>query len=181
MSICSWTRTSAHLVPTSDLAAWAFVLRASDVSSAIAGLHPACRFAASMEERVATASAAVAEMRRRVFERTRLTCSAGIACNPMIAKIASDMNKPNGQHVVLPTRVAVSAFLAELPVRKIPGIGKVAEKTLQCFDIHTCTQLLSRIAQLSVVFTPHRTEWLVRAAMGIDDTRHAAPEPGPGR
>jgi DNA polymerase-4 len=59
---------------------------------------------------------------------TRLNCSIGISASRMVAKVASDAAKPNGILYVLPGTEA--AFLAPLDVRKIPGVGKVTEKSL---------------------------------------------------
>lgn len=64
-------------------------------------------------------------IRVEVNEETRLTCSVGIAPNTMLAKIGSDINKPNGQFEVPRTRQAVMEFLSDLSVRKVPGIGRV--------------------------------------------------------
>ena len=58
-------------------------------------------------------------MRKEIHERTGLTASAGLAPNMMLAKVASDMNKPNGQYTVSPTRSAVLEFVQKLPVRKV--------------------------------------------------------------
>lgn len=66
-----------------------------------------------------------AEMRQKVLDATGLTCSCGIAPNRMLAKVCSDMKKPNGQYDVQPDPDLVQAFMAPLPIRKIPGIGKV--------------------------------------------------------
>jgi DNA polymerase kappa len=66
-------------------------------------------------------------IRREIIERTRMTASCGIACNKMLAKICSDMNKPNGQ-TYLPSKVEdISKFMKSLPVRKLVGVGKVNE------------------------------------------------------
>ena len=65
------------------------------------------------------AKAVVEEIRARIFEKTGLTASAGIAPNKMLAKVASDMNKPNGQHSVTPTREAVLEFVQNLSIRKV--------------------------------------------------------------
>jgi len=62
--------------------------------------------------------------------RTQLTSSAGIACNKMLAKICTDINKPNGQYRLPPDRDAIRAFVEALPIRKIPGVGKVTERLL---------------------------------------------------
>jgi len=67
------------------------------------------------------------QIRDRIKEKTGLNASAGISINKFIAKIASDVNKPNGQKTVQPEEVI--EFLEELDIRKFYGVGKVtAEK-----------------------------------------------------
>lgn len=67
------------------------------------------------------------EVRKRIYDEVGLTASAGISINKFIAKIASDINKPNGQKTIPPDRVL--DFLEDLDIRKFYGIGKVtAEK-----------------------------------------------------
>ncbi len=61
----------------------------------------------------------VEEIRAQIYRRTGLTASAGIAPNKMLAKIASDMNKPNGQLLVEPTREEILKFMHNLPIRKV--------------------------------------------------------------
>jgi DNA polymerase-4 len=63
------------------------------------------------------------EIRGRIFDETGLQASAGISINKFIAKVASDINKPNGQKTVHPEEVI--QFLEELPVNKFYGVGKV--------------------------------------------------------
>lgn len=82
------------------------------------------------------------EIRRKIWRETGLTASAGIAPNKMLAKIASDWRKPNGQFAILPDEVA--DFMRELPVRKIPGIGPKAEERLREAGIETCGDLQER-------------------------------------
>jgi DNA polymerase-4 len=72
---------------------------------------------------IPTASATAAEIRRRIFEETGLTASAGISYNKFLAKLASDYRKPNGQFVVLPQNGA--AFVEVLTVNKFHGVGPV--------------------------------------------------------
>ncbi|MGL1903328.1 MAG: DNA polymerase IV [Fibrobacterales bacterium] len=79
------------------------------------------------------------EIRRKIFEATGLTASAGVAPNKFLAKIASDLNKPNGQYVVTPD--AIDQFMLPLPVEKIFGVGKVAQKRLKQLGIDTCGDL----------------------------------------
>jgi DNA polymerase-4 len=70
------------------------------------------------------------EIRKRIFEETGLTASAGISINKFVAKVASDYNKPNGQKTVNPEDVLL--FLENLDIRKFYGVGKVtAEKMYQ--------------------------------------------------
>lgn len=76
------------------------------------------------------------EIRERIFKETGLTASAGIATNKLLAKIASDWNKPNGQYVVTPDQS--EAFALALPVGKLFGVGKVTEEALKSHGIHTC-------------------------------------------
>lgn len=65
------------------------------------------------------------EMRLRVQRETHLTCSVGIGPNGMLAKVASDINKPNGQYVLPQDPAALKQFVQTLSLRKVPGIGKV--------------------------------------------------------
>ena len=68
------------------------------------------------------------QIRREIVAETGLTASAGVAPIKFIAKIASDENKPNGQCVITPDQV--SDFLAQLDLKKIPGVGKVTIEKL---------------------------------------------------
>lgn len=78
-------------------------------------------------------------IRRDIFRERQLRASAGVAPNKMLAKIASDWRKPNGQFAIRPEEVA--AFMQDLPVRRIPGVGPRAEALLQARGIQTCGQL----------------------------------------
>lgn len=74
---------------------------------------------------IASAGWLAQDIRYDVFKATGLTISAGVAPNKLVAKIASDFNKPNGLTIVPPDKVF--DFLKDMPVRKIPGIGPVTE------------------------------------------------------
>ena len=65
------------------------------------------------------------ELRQRVLTETGLTCSCGVAPNRMLAKVCSDVNKPNGQCVISSDPKEVRQFVDALAIRKVPGIGKV--------------------------------------------------------
>src|SRR5271156_1929972 len=79
------------------------------------------------------------EIRARIFSETRLTASAGIAPNKMLAKIASDWRKPNGQFAITPDQIA--PFMRELPVRKIWGVGPKSAGKFEAQGIRTCGDL----------------------------------------
>lgn len=88
---------------------------------------------------VALATEIARDIRAQIREETSLTASAGIAPNKFLAKIASDWRKPDGQFVIAPQRI--DAFLAPLPVKKVPGVGKVMEGRLAALGIVTCGDL----------------------------------------
>lgn len=79
------------------------------------------------------------EIRARIFAESGLTASAGIASNKMLAKIASDWRKPNGQFAILPEQV--QEFMTGLPVRKIWGIGPKSAERFAASGIKTCGDL----------------------------------------
>jgi DNA polymerase-4 len=79
------------------------------------------------------------EIRRRIFAETGLTASAGIAPNKMLAKIASDWRKPNGQFAITPGQI--DDFVRELPVRKLWGVGPKSAAKFEAAGIHTCGDL----------------------------------------
>ncbi len=86
-----------------------------------------------------SATAVAGEIRRRVLEERRLTVSVGVGPNRLIAKIASDFDKPDGLTVVKPARV--QAFLDPLPVRRVHGVGPATEKALQELGVATIADL----------------------------------------
>lgn len=74
------------------------------------------------------------EIRQRIKTETGLNASAGISYNKFLAKVASDLNKPNGQAVITPEKA--EAFLEKLPIEKFFGIGKVTAEKMKSLGIH---------------------------------------------
>jgi len=90
----------------------------------------------TLNKRGLASATEVAEMiRREIREETGLTASAGVAPNKFLAKIASDWNKPDGLFVIRPRDV--DAFMLQLPVGKIPGVGRVTRQRLSELGIET--------------------------------------------
>ncbi|CAN0076948.1 unnamed protein product [Lampetra planeri] len=126
-------------------------------------LSTAVVFGLSVEE-------AVGEMRFRIEQKTGLTASAGIAPNMLLAKVGSDMNKPNGQYRLEPTRDAIRNFVDELPIRKVSGIGKVTEKMLNALDVFTCAHLHRQRALVALLFSEGSCQHFLRISMGLGST-----------
>ncbi|XP_066473385.1 DNA polymerase kappa [Tiliqua scincoides] len=117
-----------------------------------------------------SAEQVVEEIRFRIEQKTNLTASAGIAPNTMLAKMCSDQNKPNGQYRIPPEREAVMNFIKNLPIRKVPGIGKVTEKMLKALGIVTCSELYQQRALISLLFS--ETSWrnFLEISLGLGST-----------
>ncbi|XP_073440202.1 DNA polymerase kappa isoform X2 [Dendrobates tinctorius] len=118
-----------------------------------------------------SAEDAVREMRFCIEQKTTLTASAGIAPNMMLAKVCSDKNKPNGQYIIPHDKQAVMDFIKDLPIRKVPGIGKVTEKMLRALGITTCTDLHQQRALLSLLFSDISWHNFLHISMGLGSTR----------
>lgn len=80
------------------------------------------------------------EIKRLIKEKTDLNASAGVSYNKFLAKIASDMDKPDGLYLITPEQGP--EFIKTLPVRQFHGIGKATEKRMKEFGIHTGEDLL---------------------------------------
>ena len=107
------------------------------------------------------------QIRADIFNELNLTASAGIAPNKFIAKIASDENKPNGQCVIPPNKVA--SFVEQLSLIKIPGIGPKTFQKLQQAGFSNCRDVrASSIAHLSPIVGKFAVS-LYQKAHGIDN------------
>jgi len=103
---------------------------------------------------------------RTIKERTDLNCSVGLSTSHLVSKIASDQAKPHGLLYVLPTCEA--QFLAPMPIRRMPGIGKVTEPELRSLGITTIGDLqrMGRV-KLRERFGKFG-EWLYTKSCGLD-------------
>ena len=116
------------------------------------------------------AQEAVRELRFRIEQKTRLTASAGIAPNVMLAKICSDRNKPNGQFFLEPDCDVLLKFVRSLPIRKISGIGRVSEQMLKALGIETCEDLYTKRDLLYLLHSPVSFRFLIEVSLGLGNT-----------
>ena len=111
----------------------------------------------------------VEKIKTSIYEKTGLTCSIGIAPNKLLAKIASDMQKPNGLTVF--TGDDIESRLWPLPIRKLYGIGPKTEEHLKKIGINTIGQVaalpLENLVQRFGISYGH---YLYEAARGIDES-----------
>ncbi len=112
------------------------------------------------------------EIRQRIFRETRLTASAGVAPNKFLAKIASDINKPNGIYVLPPHRVI--RFVEALPIGKFYGIGKATEKKMNELGIYSGADLKNLGEAACVRHFGKTGSFYYNIARGID-TREVSP------
>jgi DNA polymerase-4 len=111
------------------------------------------------------------EVARRIKDRIkvelRLTASAGVAPNKFLAKLASDMNKPDGLTIIRPEDV--SHFLPPLPVTRLWGIGKVTAARLEKLGIRTVGDLLKQPLEWLNNHFGAEAQWYFNLARGLDD------------
>ncbi|KAF8160747.1 hypothetical protein B0H34DRAFT_350409 [Crassisporium funariophilum] len=119
------------------------------------------------EEHSLDAEECVTQMRDAVFNETKLTVSAGIAPNKMLAKICSDKNKPNGQFQLQFDANSIKEFMRDLSIRKVPGIGRVNERLLEAIGIKTCGDIYAQRAVISLMDKQFGLVFLLRTHLGI--------------
>jgi DNA polymerase-4 len=114
-----------------------------------------------------SAEALARRLKDAIREGTRLTASVGIATSKMVAKVASDMRKPDGLVVVAPGQEA--AFLAPLPVRRLWGVGPKMEESLLRIGLHTIGDLARADGAMLERRLGSHAPFLQDLARGIDE------------
>jgi len=108
-------------------------------------------------------------IKKEIMEKVGLTCSIGVAPNKLVAKIASDFQKPDGLTVVKPD--AVLDFLAPLKITHLVGVGKKTEQRLNEMNVRTIGDMSSLSMDVLIQdFGKAKGEWLKLASRGIDDS-----------
>lgn len=106
-------------------------------------------------------------IRAEIFQTTGLTASAGVAPNKFLAKVASDWNKPDGLCVIKPSQV--QSFIQHLPLKKIPGVGKVTQEKLKQLQLETLGDLQKIEESILIHHFGKYGHQLFLYAQGIDD------------
>lgn len=107
------------------------------------------------------------QIRAKIFETTGLTASAGVSVNKFLAKVASDINKPNGMKTILPDEVL--PFLEQLPVKKFFGVGKVTAEKMNRMGIKTGGDLKKLTLVQQVNFFGKQGRFYFNIVRGIDN------------
>jgi len=131
------------------------------------GLDEACLEATGFESLYGSISQMATQIRQRVKDELGLNASVGIASGKVVAKIASDLAKPDGL-LEVPLGEERS-FLAPLPVARLPGIGKKSEARLSSLGIHTIGQLANLPLDTLKLHFGVASLFMHRHANGIDD------------
>jgi len=121
---------------------------------------------------IAYGSLVAKELKRRIFQETRCTASAGVAPNKFLAKIASGWRKPDGLTVISPDRV--EQFLQALPVDALWGVGPVTAKKLHSLGIERVVDVREFDFQILQKEIGSLADWLRRLSYG-DDPREVVP------
>lgn len=107
------------------------------------------------------------EIKRLIRAETGLAASAGVSINKFLAKIASDVNKPDGLFVIPPEKV--ESFIEKLPVEKIHGIGKATAEKMRKLNIFTGKDLKDRDEYELIRQFGKTGRWFYQVARGIDE------------
>ncbi len=105
-------------------------------------------------------------IQEEIFETLHITGSAGVAPNKLLAKIASDIRKPNGITVVLPNQA--QEFMGPLPLRRIHGIGPVTERKLADVGLNLCCDVWQHSMAELEAKVGNMVMWLYERSRGLD-------------
>ncbi len=106
-------------------------------------------------------------IRADIYRETGLTASAGVAPNKFLAKIASDENKPNGLFIITPEQAA--DFAAQLPLRKIPGVGPKSAERMAKLGMHIGADVLAHTPEQLAQWLGKFGPVLYQRAQGVDE------------
>jgi len=118
--------------------------------------------------RMGTSREVAMTIKETIRQNIGLTCSVGVAPVRFLAKIASDMDKPDGLTVIHPSQV--NAFIKALPIQKVPGVGQKSQQALKCLGIRFLGDIQRYPEEMLVKRLGKFGHRLIHLAQGIDTT-----------
>ncbi|KAM9993493.1 hypothetical protein ACTFIZ_011452 [Dictyostelium cf. discoideum] len=104
------------------------------------------------------------QLQNDIFEKTTLTCSMGISCSPLLSKISSEINKPNGYFYL--DRQYSQEFIKTIQIKKLPGIGKVRQELLKTLGLEFVSDIIEHRYELYYLL-PEQRDLLFKHALAI--------------
>jgi DNA polymerase kappa len=114
----------------------------------------------------------IKEIKKKIFTETQLTSSCGVACNKTLAKICSDIQKPDGLYILPNDITTIEDFMKDMKVRKIPCVGEKLERKLNYLNIFTCKEVIDRTVDLYYLFSETQFDFLIASCFGIGPCYH---------
>ncbi|KAN0042626.1 hypothetical protein ACTA71_011435 [Dictyostelium dimigraforme] len=105
------------------------------------------------------------QLQNDIFEETTLTCSMGISCSPLLSKICSEINKPNGYFFL--ERQHSQEFIKTIQIKKLPGIGKVRQELLKTLGLETVSDIIDHRYELYYLLPESYRDLLFKHALAI--------------
>lgn len=96
----------------------------------------------------------------------------GIGANKMLAKICSELDKPNGQTYLPFEKETIKAFMHDKKMRDVPGVGHVTEQTLNGLGVHSCADIENHLVEIYINYSETFFEFITKASMGIGRNNH---------
>lgn len=116
------------------------------------------------------------EIKKKVYNETHLTCSIGISINKTLAKICSDVNKPDGYFRLEPDPDKIFDFTKKLSLRKIPFVGAKSEKRYKLLGINTVEDYFTNYVEMCYLWKDS-FEFIVGQCLGVGHNKHSVTEP----
>ena len=114
----------------------------------------------------------VKEIKNKIYEKVKLTCSFGIACNKNLAKICSDYSKPNGIFYLDYEPKIIEDFVSKLSIKKIPFVGNKIISKLNLLNVFTCKDLMERYIDLFYL-NEDSFDFYMKNCLGIGSYEHS--------
>ncbi|KII65153.1 DNA polymerase kappa [Thelohanellus kitauei] len=114
----------------------------------------------------------VTKIKREILEVTNLTCTIGVGHSRQMAKICSNVNKPDGYYIQLQNsndEVTCRDFMFKQPVGRISGVGHVTENLLKSIGVLTCKDIYELRHKVLYSFGLNRSLWLFSCSLGVDE------------